>query len=196
MKWRCIMSTTNWRNWRDYVKPLPVQDKFALACHFGSQDGNFSSAREYLLKHANLDIPSVVNCAVYSDDPEFLKELFAYYHKNVVDKLQTIKEKQAAMKQLKSAVEEEIFKNGWDKLPEDNKEIIEKEFPRDERKIEDFEEPEEKTPEKSDEEVLDASSDENSEIHPIASYDEWMELLGSNKGTSNASDTLSDADST
>jgi len=125
-------------NWRKYIKPLSAQDKFASNCHYGAEKGDFSLARKDLSEDLNLDVPHVISYAVSGTDPEFLSELFNYYKYNVVEKLATPRERHMARERLKEAVEEEVLRNGVENLAQGIENVIDKEFPEDDRRTEDF----------------------------------------------------------
>jgi hypothetical protein len=126
-------------DWEECVPPLSEQDGFVSDCLYGWQGKDFRFALEALLKNTNLDILAVLGYAVSGDDLEFLRKLFVYYKKNVIDKLQTTEEIDTATKTLRKAVADAIVKNNVENLTEDIKAIIDDEFPDDDRTMENFE---------------------------------------------------------
>ena len=119
-------------------KPTP-QRLFCEDCRFGYLDGDFGDAITAIKRYSNLNILPVLWHVIGGDNPEFLSELFKYYHENVMSKLTSPREKLKAREAIQTKVLDALQRNDMVLLNQEIIVIITKEFPANNGRMEDFE---------------------------------------------------------
>lgn len=164
-----------WRYIMGYVRKqytMSVQDQFWSKCKSGYESGDFSGARSFLAKPNDIDIPAVVHFAIKGDDSVFLADLFAYYRKNVLDKLGSASERQTVREILREKTQNALLEIDEEKQDPEVVAEINKEFPGDDRQVSDFETD-------SDDTANLTSEDEG--VPPVGdgglSHNEWATLI-------------------